>query len=130
MDQAAPAKVMVIGDDSHFCYLMRRYIRQSAHQIAFAYQGEDVLDIAHREKPAAIILEVDHPGSAGWLVLKALKSDELTSCIPVVLCSWRDDNDADLRKADHKAEIYLQKPILYADFKAALDQLGIHSEAE
>ena len=128
MDQAVRPKVMVIGDDSHFCYLMRRYVRQSDYQIALAYKGEDALELARREKLAAIILEVDHPGSMGWSVLKALKSDAQTCEIPVVLCSWRDDEE-DLRGADHKADIYLRKPILYDDFKSALEQLGIQSGA-
>jgi CheY-like chemotaxis protein len=121
------AMIMVIGGDSNFCFLIRRYIRQSLHRAVLVNLTEDAIGIAHREKPIAIILEVDHPGSADWSVLRALKTDECTRRIPVVLCSWKDD-DPDYQSADHKAEVFLRKPVLYEDFQAALAQLGISSE--
>ena len=129
MEKSTGAKIMVIGDDSNFCYLMRRYVRQSSHQIAFAYLGEDALALARRESPSAIIIEVDIPGSAGWSVLKSLKADENTCAIPVVLCSWKDD-DEESRATDLKAEVHLRKPVLYEDFVAALNQIGIQAEVE
>lgn len=127
MAPSSRATIMVIGGDSNFCYLMQRYIRQSDHQIAVTHQSENALELAHRERPAAIILEIDHPGSMGWSVLRALKADVETSSIPVVLCSWKDD-ESDYRGTDLKGEVYLRKPVLYEDFKAVLDQLGILSE--
>ncbi len=127
MGRNSGATIMMIGDDPNFCYLMRRYIRQSAHQIIFSPHGEGAIELARREKPAVILLEVDHPGSFGWSVLRALKSDEQTTFIPVVLCSWRDD-DMDFDGPDYQRDIYLREPVLYEDFKAALDRLGIHSE--
>jgi CheY-like chemotaxis protein len=127
MEKSTGAKILVIGDDSNFCYLMRRYVRQSLHQIAFAYMGEDALALAKRENPSAIIIEVDVPGSPGWSVLKALKSDEGTCGIPVLLCSWKDD-DEEYRAADLKAEVHLRKPVLYEDFVTALNQIGIPAE--
>ena len=122
MVEPTSATIMVIGNDSNFCYLMRRYVRQSSHQIVFAYQGEDALSIARRENPAAIILEVDLPDSTGWSVLKELKADQETCRIPVLLCSWQAD---ETRGLAHGADIHLRKPILYEDFIFALTRLGI-----
>ena len=82
MNQAASVTIMVVGDDSSFCYLMRRYVGKSAHQILFAYLGEDALALAQREKPAAIVLEVGLPGTMGWDVLRALRADQATCDIP------------------------------------------------
>lgn len=122
MVEPASATIMVIGDDSNFCYLMRRYVRQSAHQIIFAYLGEDALALARRDTPCAIIIEVDLPGSTGWSILKDLKANRDTCSIPVVLCSWQED---DTRGIENGADIHLRKPILYDDFLSALSQLGI-----
>lgn len=118
------ATIMVIGDDSHFCYLMRRYVKKSMHRILFAYLGEDALTLAQREKPAAIVLEVDTPSTVGWDVLRALKADQDTHDIPVVLCSWSDEQEHGVGKG---ADAYLRKPILYEDFVAALVGIGIRS---
>ncbi len=113
MDQAANTRIMVIGDDSHFCYLMRTYVRKSDHQIVFAYLGEDALELAQSEKPAAIVLEVGMSGSAGWLLLRKLKCDQITGDIPIVICSWMDQEK---RAGEQGASACLRMPILYEDF--------------
>ena len=122
MNEAATATIMVVGDDSSFCYLMRRYVKKSAHQIVFAYLSEDALALAQREKPAAIVLEVGFPGTMGWEVLRALRADQVTCDIPVVLCSWLDEEEHGLEEG---ADVYLRKPILYEDFSMALADIGI-----
>jgi CheY-like chemotaxis protein len=124
MDQKADASIMVIGADSHFCYLMRRYVLESSHNIVFAYLGDDALALAQKEIPAAIILEVDQPDTRGWELLKLLKNDQTTQNIPVVLCSWLDE---DQRVIEEGADAYLRKPILFSDFKTVLSLLGIES---
>jgi CheY-like chemotaxis protein len=122
MDQAIQASIMVIGDDSHFCYLMRRYVRESAHQVVFANLDNDAQELARHSKPVAIILQVDLPGTRGWQVLRAIKADQTTSNIPIVLCSWLDEAQ---RGLDEGGAIYLRMPILYQDFEAALANLNI-----
>ena len=122
MSPASSTSIMVIGADSHFCYLMRRYIQKSAHSIVFAYLGENALDLAVREQPAAIILETDQPDSAGWHVLKDLQSNCSTSSIPVVVCSWQDEGKHGLEAG---AKACLRKPILYDDFVNVLASIGI-----
>ncbi len=117
MDQSTNKRVMVVGGDSHFSYLMQRYVRTSAHQIVPANLGEDVLSVARCEKPCAIVLEVDLPDSIGWKTLRSLKTDPEVCKIPVIVCSWLDQETRGLVEG---ADIYLHMPVLYADFEAAL----------
>jgi len=123
MNQAANARIMVIGSDSHFSYLMRRYVRTSSHQIILVNLCEDVLVLAQREKPAAIVLEADLPDNLGWHTLRALKADQTTGKIPVILCSWLDEKERGLKEG---ADVYLRMPILYEDFGVALSHIGLH----
>jgi CheY-like chemotaxis protein len=122
MDRTAPSSILVIGDDTHFCYLMQRYIRNTSHQITFAFRGDDVLEIAQREKPIAIILQLQLPGNSGWKVLQSLKSNPATQKIPVLLCSWADDEK---RSLEQGADAFLRMPILYQDFLNSLSDIGI-----
>lgn len=124
MGQSSDTTIMIVGDDSSFCYLMRRYAERSAHRVVFAYQGEEVLALAQRKQPAVIVLEVGRPGTMGWNVLVELKANQATSDIPVVLCSWQDEGERAVKKG---ADICLRKPILYEDFLAALADVGICS---
>jgi len=125
MDQTANKRIMVVGGDSHFSYLMQRYVRTSAHQIVSANLGEDVLAMARCERPAAIVLEVDLPETIGWHTLRALKTDQELGSIPVIVCSWLDEK---ARSLELGADLFLRMPILYADFEAALaDTLSVQN---
>jgi DNA-binding response OmpR family regulator len=115
---------MVIGDDSHFCYLMQTYVRKSDHQIISTFLGEDVLEQAQNEKPAAIVLEVGSSGSAGWHLLRKFKSHASTADIPILICSWADEEK---RGSEQGASASLRMPILYEDFAKALSTIGITS---
>jgi len=123
MNRAAPDSIMVIGNDAHFCYLMQSYIRESSHQAVIASLIDDVLTLARREQPTAIIMEIDHPGNLGWYMLRELKSEMATSCIPVVLCSWLDEQTRGIAEG---AAAYLRMPILYKDFISVLYEIGLN----
>jgi CheY-like chemotaxis protein len=117
MGQAEISSILVIGNNAHFCYLMRRYIRKSMFQPLFSTIGEEALSLAQREKPAVIVLEVDHLGTTSWQILHLLKRSPDTRDIPVVLCSWQEDARYALQEG---ASVCLRMPILYEDFKTAL----------
>ncbi len=122
MSQRVSASIMVIGTDLHFCYLMRRYVRESAHPLLFAGPDEKAVDLAQREKPAIIVMEAGLMDTKGQQMLSTLKTNESTCEIPVVMCSWHDE---DPEKLEQGADVYLRMPILYGDFLAALTNLGL-----
>lgn len=127
MDQTSNNRIMIVGGDSHFSYLMQRYVRRSAHQIISANLGEDLLALARCQKPVAIVLEVDLPETIGWQILQALKADPDVGKIPVMVCSWLDE---EARALAEGADIYLRMPILYADFGAVLESILLKEHNE
>jgi len=118
---------MIIGEDSHFCYLLRSYIRRSAHQTLFSLPVDEVLEIAQRENPLVIILDVDLAGMCGWNLLRGLKTHSETREIPVMICSWLDEKE---RGAQEGANITLRMPILYGEFVEALNTIGVSADME
>jgi CheY-like chemotaxis protein len=117
MDQSTNKRIMIIGRDSHFSYLMQRFVRTSAHQIIPVNLGDDVLPLVKGEKPLAIVLEVDPPETVGWQTLRTLKSDPEVGKVPVIACSWQDESARGLAEG---ADVYLRMPILFSDFESAL----------
>ena len=120
MEQTSNNRIMIVGGDSHFSYLMQRYVRRCAHQMISVNLGEDLLALARCQKPAAIVLEVDLPETIGWQILRTLKADPEAGRIPVIVCSWMDE---ELRARAAGADTYLRMPILYADFETALGSI-------
>lgn len=122
MGQAYDSSIMVIGNNAHFCYLMRRYIRKSKYQSLFSTLGEDALALARREKPEAIILESIGSDTLSQQILHGLKGNPETQQIPVVLCSW---HEATTHSMQDGANACLRLPILFDDFLGVLTQLGV-----
>lgn len=120
MDQIANERIMVVGRDAHFSYLLQRFVRTSARQVIAANPSDDVLSLARCEKPVAIVLEVDTPETVGWRTLRTLKSDPEIHQIPVILCSWLDES---VRGRAEGADAYLRMPILYEEFGATLSNV-------
>jgi len=127
MDEIANKRIMIVGKDSHFSYLLQRFVRRSAHRVIPVNLGDDVLSLARYEKPVVIVLEVDMPETIGWHTLRTLKSDPEAGRIPVIVCSWQDESARGLAEG---ADIYLRMPILYKEFGAALTSILTKDENE
>lgn len=117
MDQIANKRIMIVGRDSHFSYLLQRFVRTSAHGVISANLGDDILSVAKNEKPVAIVMEMDLPETVGWHTLRTLKTDPEAGQIPVIVCSWLDESARSLAEG---ADVYLRMPFLYEDFGSAL----------
>jgi PleD family two-component response regulator len=120
MTPRANRKVMVIGFDENFCYLMQRYGRINACKLAIANHDENILAQVLQYQPGVIFLEVAHSVSFAWSLFKEIKNNSETSKIPIIICSWQGaEDDSEHESADY----YLRLPILYEHFKCALDQV-------
>ena len=100
--------VLIIDDDGTARELMTRFLEREGYYSAWAASGAEGLRLARRLQPAAILLDVLMPGMDGWTVLAALKSEPLTSEIPVIMLTMVDDRTLGyaLGAAD-----YLLKPV-------------------
>ena len=125
MDQISDQKIMIVGKDSHFSYWLQRFVRTSAHRFIPVNLSDDVLSLARCEKPVAILLEVDTPETVGWQMLRTLKSDPEVAKIPVIAYSWQDESTRGLAEG---VAVYLQMPIVYSDFEAALTAIRTKEE--
>jgi CheY-like chemotaxis protein len=127
MNKIHPGSILIVGEDPHFCYLLRSYVRRFTCQTLFSTPGDNVLQIAKREPLAAIVLDMDMPANEGWILLRALKTNPETRNIPILICAWQDIQE---RSAQEGASILLRMPVLYADFSKALNQVGVFENSE
>ena len=120
MNESKSERIMIVSKNLYSSYLLQRFVKTSARPVIAAIQSDDVLSLARCENPVAIVLEVDTPETAGWHMLRTLKSDPETKRIPVMICSWLDESARGLAEG---ADVYLRMPILYEEFGAALTTL-------
>lgn len=116
----------VIGEaDPFIARLLQRFAEKSGFQVRIAQTGEAVLAFAQDEQPSLVILEPELPGKLrGWEAALALNPLPGAQVIPLILCTWLSDIEAQALVG--RSLPRLQKPDLhYNDFMDALSVVGM-----
>src|SRR5260370_16886083 len=82
-----PRTVLVVDDDPVIVKLLQVNFEMEGYQVLTAGDGEEGLDLAQRDRPDAIILDVMMPKLDGLEGAKALKTDQRTTATPTLLLS-------------------------------------------
>ena len=80
-------KILIIDDDEDLLTIFSTTLKKEGFDTFIEKTGEEGMNRAKTEKPDLILLDQVLPDISGNEVLKALKVDELTKNIPVILLS-------------------------------------------
>ncbi len=95
-------KVLVIDDDRAATDLIQVILENEGYQILKAYQGKDGVELAAREHPDLIILDLIMPEVSGFNVAYQLKQIPATRSIPIiVLTSMEMDADTQIQLGNY-----------------------------
>ena len=101
-------KVLVVEDDRDIANLISLHLAGDNREVMIAQRGDEAIEMAQRERPDLITLDVLLPDADGFGVLEQLKSNPITRGIPVIVVSILQDRDDGLRLG---AVDYITKPI-------------------
>ncbi len=129
--------ILLIEDNPDDVELTRIAFREGniANEIRVARDGEEALQCLFGEGPegcrmpdflpGVVLLDLKLPKVSGLDVLKRIRSDPKTSCLPVVvLTSSKEDEDI-IRSYSLGANAYVRKPVDYQEFVQAAKTLGL-----
>jgi DNA-binding response OmpR family regulator len=116
-----PATVLVVDDDPVIQKLLKVNFEMEGYDVLSAADGAEGLDQARTGHPAIIILDVMMPKMNGLEVLAALKADDSTAGIPVILLSAKAQAGDVQAGLDRGADAYVTKPF---DPLELLDRVG------
>ncbi len=115
-------QLLIIEDNPDVVQYLTSCLKES-FELSFAYNGADGINLAYEKIPDLIISDVMMPEKDGFEVCAALKEDERTSHIPIVLLTARagvEDRIAGLRRG---ADAYLAKPFHEEELLITLNNL-------
>lgn len=116
-------KILAVDDNEALRYALVRTLREAGYQVVEARTGGEALALA-AENPDLITLDVHLPDILGFEVCRRLKSDPLTSHIPILhLSSTYIDPDARVQGLSSGADAYLAEPIDRAELIATVGAL-------
>ena len=123
----AGATVLVIDDDPTAHDLIGDMLAKEGYRILHSTSGRDALDIARRERPDAITLDVLMPHMDGWSVLTALKADPDVCDIPVIIVSILHERSMGFALG---ADGFLSKPIERTRLTSLINRLTADARAK
>lgn len=112
----------MVDDEPDLRELLRVSLSMAGHAVSVAPDGSAGLDVARRDLPDAMVLDVMMPGLDGWTVLASIKSDDddQVASIPVVMLTARADDLDVIRGGIEGAVRYVTKPFAIEDLRAAV----------
>jgi DNA-binding response OmpR family regulator len=78
-------KILVVDDEPSVRSLLAQFFTPLGYQVITTDDGDKALELAAREEPDVVLLDVVMPGLDGAEVCKALRASERTAPIPVIM---------------------------------------------
>jgi two-component system alkaline phosphatase synthesis response regulator PhoP len=103
-------RVLVVDDEAPIRLLCRVNLEAEQMDVLEAADGLSGLEVARRERPDVILLDVMMPGLDGWRVAEELLEDPDTSAIPIVFLTARAELRDQARGLDLGGLDYVTKP--------------------
>jgi DNA-binding response OmpR family regulator len=103
-------RVLIIDDEAPIRLLCRVNLEAEGMEVSEAADGTSGIEIARRERPDVILLDVMMPRLDGWEVADALLQGEHTSEIPIIFLTARAEVRDRARGLDIGGVEYITKP--------------------
>lgn len=113
-------KILIVEDERDLMTMIKLRLEAAGYQTSEAYDGQQGLEKARKEKPDLIILDLMLPKMDGYRVCRLLKFDEKYKNIPIIMFTAR-AQDSDKKMGEEVgADAYVIKPF---ESKVLLDKI-------
>ncbi|MGI6037716.1 MAG: response regulator [Limnochordia bacterium] len=99
--------ILVVDDEPHVCELIQLYLENNGCQVTLAHDGRQALELARRERPDLIVLDLMLPEIDGWEVCREIRKE---STVPIIMLSARSEDVDKILGLELGADDYLTKP--------------------
>ncbi len=103
-------KILIIDDEVDLVETVRFPLELEGYQVLVAYNGEEGLQLARKENPDLIILDLMLPKIDGFKVCRFLKFDDKYKHIPIIMLTARSQEKDRLLGKETGADEYITKP--------------------
>ena len=77
-------KILYVEDNDDNIYMLRTRLTRAGHSVVVATDGAQGVEMAARERPDLILLDLSLPVVDGWEAARRIKAEPETSRIPII----------------------------------------------
>ena len=123
MDERASQTVMVVEDFEDNRFMMRRLLEMSGYQVLEATNGIEAVEVAKRERPGLILMDLSLPLLDGLAATRRIRQEPELRDVPIVAVSAHDTADFHADALAAGCNDYVTKPIDFDQLDALLRRL-------
>jgi len=118
-----PGRILVVDDLESNRRLIHTILTGYGYDVRVASDGEEAMDIIHRDPPDLVLSDVRMPNCDGFELCRAMSSEPSTRLIPVVLMTGAAEEADRLTAIEAGAHDFVTKPIDQAELRARMRSL-------
>jgi two-component system alkaline phosphatase synthesis response regulator PhoP len=116
-------KLLIVDDDESIRELVSATLESEDIQLLFAENGIEAYEIAKKEKPDFILLDIMMPKMDGITACKKIKNDENTKNIYIVILTAKVTEEDKKKGYEAGADDYFTKPFSPTDLLDKLEEI-------
>ncbi len=105
------ATVLIVDDSEVQLYALRKVLEKEGHNVFSADNGQEGIDLAVKEKPDLILMDVVMPEMSGFQATRKLHRKAETKDIPIVFVTTKDQESDRVWGMRQGAAAYITKPV-------------------
>ncbi len=103
-------KVLICDDEPYILESVKHVVSKEGYDVLTAEDGISSLDLARKEKPDLMILDIMMPGKSGYEVCRSVKEDPDTRDIFIIMLTARGQEVDEKMGIEAGADEYMTKP--------------------
>jgi signal transduction histidine kinase/CheY-like chemotaxis protein len=115
--------VLVVDDHDLNRELIRTILERKGYRVLLAESGEKGAEIARRERPSVILLDLAMPGKDGFAMARELKGDPELASTPLIAVTAMAMRGDETRAREAGFDEYLSKPVDRQILEATIERL-------
>src|SRR5579862_480740 len=116
-------QVLVVDDDPLMHRLLQHHLERAGYKLLSATNGRDAFEIASRENPGLIVMDVMMPQVNGMEALRELKKADATKTIPVIIITANTHAMSQKESEIHGGAVFMTKPFSPAQLLTEIRRL-------
>jgi two-component system, OmpR family, alkaline phosphatase synthesis response regulator PhoP len=107
----SPAKILIVDDEPDIVEFLKYNLKKEGFSVVSAHDGRNALDVANRENPDLIILDIMMPELDGVETCRMLREQKRFQQTPIAFLTARDEDFSQIAALDVGGDDYITKPI-------------------
>lgn len=122
--------VLIVDDDQFALLLIERLLVDAKYKVLKSADGKEALEIAQKEVPDIIIMDIMMPGLDGIAAVLKLRSEPTTKSIPIIVCTSVKENEDEMIAKNLGVVDYVRKSPDMKDLVEKIEKALVSSSTD